>query len=231
MRLVVARCSVVYEGRGSTVLPEAVRLIMIKRDGSLSVHSDDRAYRPLNWLLPPCTWEVLPPQRKPGRRRRGEPAAHPTAAHWILRSSSEQLDIHISEILSDTSHDLEEAEPGLIRSWTEPHLQAWIAGHVSEVFGEGWQFCAREVQTGAGPVDLVVRDPDGQTVAVEVKRTATMNAVDQVGRYVEALNGDPAWAPARGLVVALAVKPRARELAETRSVTWLEIPTHLYRRP
>ena len=220
MRLVIARCSVVYEGRGATTLPDAVRLIMVKRDGSVSIHSDDRAYKPLNWMLPPTTISVT--------KRRSK--KHPDAQVWTVASKHEILTIKIVEVLSDTETALEEADPGLVRSWTEPHLQAWIAGHLEEVFREpGWTLVGREYPTGAGPVDLLVRDPNGFPVAVEVKRTATMNAFDQVGRYVTALQADPAYVDVRGMVVALTVKPRARALAASRGVQWLEIPVSAYR--
>lgn len=211
----MARCSVSYSGRGATELPEAVRLIMLKRDGSVCLHADDRAYKPLNWMLPPCSITVTP----------GESPGFET---WVVAGRQERLEIRIREVLSDTQHDLEDSDPGLVRSWTERHIQAWLATHLEEVLGPGWTLQGREYQTGQGPVDLLVRDPRGVVVAVEVKRTATMNAVDQVGRYVSALTRE-FGKDVRGLVIALAVKPRAREVAEERGIDWLEIPATMYR--
>ena len=215
MRLIIARCSVSYRGRGETELAEAVRLIMVKNDGSVSIHSDDRAFKPLNWMLPPALIDVT----------RNEDGSE----DWLVSSRKETIAIHVTEVLSDVEHTLEESEPGLVRSWTEPHIQAWLASHVEMVFGEGWTLVRREYPTGAGPVDLLVRNEFGAAVAVEVKRTANMSAVDQVGRYVEALNLLEETRPCTGIVIALDVKPRARELAEARGVVWMEIPQHLFR--
>lgn len=221
MRIVIARCSVSYEGRGRTELPKAIRMIILKRDGSVSIHSDDRAYKPLNWMLPPCLVEI---SIAPVGASKWDPIET-----WMVRNKKESLEIQIFEIISDNTHLLEEADPGLVRSWTEKHLQAWIAEHVVEVFGEGWSLIGREYQTGAGPVDLLVRDASGIPFAVEVKRTGHMGAIDQVCRYVESLRNYEGWENTRGVVLALNIRPRARRLAEDRGITAMEISAHLYR--
>lgn len=210
MRLVVALCSVTYGGRLDTVLPAAVRAILLKRDGSVAVHSDDRAYKPQNWMTQPRHVETPPPGQ----------ATPETPVTWIFGNSKETLVITIEEVLTDTEHALDIAEPGLTKTGTEKELQAWLAEH-PELFGAGWQFVAREYPTGAGPVDLLMMDEDGCRVAVEVKRTASIGAVDQVSRYVEAIAAD--GKPVKGLVVAFDVRPRARLLAEQRGFMWLEV--------
>ena len=213
MRLVIAACSVSYEGRGKTTLDLGTRLVMLKKDGSVSVHSDDRAYKPLNWMLSPC--DFVEDIDSNGHIR------------WTFTSKKDQLEIVFQEVFLDEEHDWGVVEPGLIREWTEPDLQAWIADNVPAVFGRGWRFLAREYATGAGPVDLLVQDPRGKHVAVEVKRTAHMPAVDQVLRYVAALDDkeDPeVRGPVRGIVVALEIKPTTAALAEKRGVTCIAIP-------
>ena len=221
MRVVVASCSVSYEGRGKTALEEAVRLLLVKRDGTVLVISDDSSSRPLNWLTTPIGFEIIPLETS---------LEAPDHQRWIVSSKNETLTIDITQIFSDHQQNLEEAEPGLNRSWTEAHLQVWLAGHVEEVFGMGWQLVSRECPTGAGPVDLFLLDNMGLPVAVEVKRRATMNAIDQVGRYTEALRLEPEWAKTRGIVIALDVRPRARGLAESRGVEWIEISSEHYRK-
>lgn len=220
MHIIIAECSVSYEGRGKTRLPKAVRMIMAKRDGSVSLHSDDRAYKPLNWMLPPCITQI---EHYQGGK--GEPIQR-----WTVTNKNEELIIDIFRIISEDNYILAEQDPGLKRSWTEKHLQAWTAGHVEEVFGLGWSFVAREYETSAGPVDLLVKDNQGRPVAVEIKRTAHMGAIDQVCRYVEALKQrDPEMRQVRGLVLALDIRPRAQKLADDRGINTLEIPHYLYR--
>lgn len=220
MQIIIAECAAEYLGRGKTKLPKAIRMIMVKRDGSVSLHSDDRAYKPLNWMLPPSLTQI---EHYQGGE--GEPIQR-----WTVTNKNEELIIDIFKIISEDEHTLAEQEPGLKRSWTEKHLQAWTAGHVEEVFGMGWLFVAREYQTGAGPVDLLVLDNYGLPVAVEMKRTANMGAIDQVCRYVEALKQeDSEMSEVRGLVLAINIRPRALRLAEDRGIETLEIPAHLYR--
>lgn len=224
MRIVVARCAVHYVGRGETRLAEAERLILINRAGAVAVYADDR-HTPLNWMGAPCHLQVLAPKKRSRKPR------HPTAQRWVVSSKRETLTIEIAEVLSDTEHVLAEAEPGLVRSWTEAHLEGWIAGHLDEVFEQpGWTLVGRQVKTTAGPLDLLLRDPVGVPVVVELKRVAAgAGPTDQCLRYISALEDDPALVGLRGLVLALTVKPKAREYAAARGVDWREVPAHLYR--
>ena len=208
-----------YLGRGKTHLPKATRMIMVKRDGSVSLHSDDRAYKPLNWMLPPCLTKI-------DYFQGGEDEP---IERWIVTNKNEELVIYIFNILSEDNHTLAEQEPGLKRSWTEGQLQAWLSGHVEESFGLGWSFIAREYQTGAGPVDLLVRDTEGIPVAAEVKRTCQPNAIYQCIRYVDALREREETRNAYGLIIALKATPNALILARNRNIKVIEIPTYLYR--
>lgn len=196
VRLVIARCQVDYAGRLTAHLPMATRLLLIKADGSVSIHSDDRAYKPLNWMSPPC-WLT----EEPGV--------------WTVRSKTgEQLEITIDELLHDSSHPLG-AEPGLVKDGVEAHLQALVAEHIATL-GEGWSLIRREYPTAIGPVDILCRDNVGTTVAIEIKRRATIDAVEQLSRYVELLNRDPLLAPVGGVLAAQSIVPQARTLAEDR---------------
>ncbi len=199
MRLVIARCSVDYVGRLSAHLPPALRLIMVKADGSVSVHADQAAYKPLNWMAPPCTL----------RERPGE---------WVVSNpAGEQLLVHLAEVLSDTSVELG-MDPGLVKDGVERHLQELLADRCA-VLGEGWTLVRREWMTDVGPVDLLCRDAAGRPVAVEVKRKGEMAGVEQVVRYVERMAGDPALAEVRGVLAAQHFTPQARVLAEARGIT------------
>jgi RecB family endonuclease NucS len=180
---------------------------MLKRDGSVSVHSDDRAYKPLNWMLTPC--EFVESVDQAGRMI------------WTFESKKDTLRIVFHDVSLDLTHEWEAPEPGLARQWTEADLQAWIAENSSAVFGKGWRLVAREYQTGAGPVDLLIADPNGRHVAVEVKRMAHMPAVDQIQRYVSAIQDDPddfIRGPVRGIVAALEFKGAAIRQAEKHNV-------------
>jgi endonuclease len=199
VRLVVARCQVDYIGRLSAHLPLAVRLLMIKADGSVSVHADDRAYKPLNWMSPPCTL------REDG-------------AVWTVENrAGEQLVITITEVLHDSTHDLG-TDPGLSKDGVEAHLQALLADRL-EALGTGWRLVRREFPTAIGPVDLLCRDDTGGTVAVEVKRRGEIDGVEQLTRYLDLLNRDPRLAPVRGILAAQEIKPQARVLAGDRGIT------------
>jgi len=199
VRLVIARCSVDYVGRLSAHLPPALRLIMVKADGSVSVHADQAAYKPLNWMAPPCTL----------RERPGE---------WVVSNpAGEQLLVHLAEVLSDTSVELG-IDPGLVKDGVERHLQELLADRCA-VLGEGWTLVRREWMTDVGPVDLLCRDAAGRPVAVEVKRKGEMAGVEQVVRYVERMAGDPALAEVRGMLAAQHFTPQARVLAEARGIT------------
>lgn len=209
MRLVIARCTVDYVGRLTAHLPEAPRLLLIKADGSVSVHADDRAYKPLNWMTPPCTLSEQPILDESGEDT-GE-------LLWVVENAKgEQLRITIAEIISEQSHELGE-DPGLVKDGVETHLQELLAEQFS-TFGEGWQLIRREYPTAIGPVDLLGRDADGATVAVEVKRRGGIDGVEQLTRYLEMLNRDEMLAPVTGVFAAQQIKPQARTLAEDRGI-------------
>ena len=203
MRLVIARCSVDYAGRLSAHLPSAVRLLLIKADGSLSVHADDRAYKPLNWMSPPCTLK--------------ESAEGGGDGQWtVTNKAGEQLIITIEEILHDSTHELG-VDPGLIKDGVEAHLQELLADRI-EVLGEGWTLVRREYPTAIGPVDILCRDAAGGTVAVEIKRRGEIDGVEQLTRYLDLLNRDPRLAPVKGIFAAQEIKPQARVLATDRGI-------------
>jgi RecB family endonuclease NucS len=198
VRLVIAKCSVDYVGRLSAHLPLAVRLLMVKADGSVSIHADDRAYKPLNWMSPPCTL-----QEAPGVWR-------------VVNKAGEELRITLAEIFQDTSYELG-IDPGLVKDGVEAHLQELLAAH-PETFGPGWTLVRREYMTAIGPVDLLCRDADGGSVAVEVKRRGEIDGVEQLTRYLELMNRDPLLAPVQGVFVAQEIKPQARVLATDRGI-------------
>ena len=201
MRLVVARCSVDYAGRLTAHLPSAPRLILVKADGSVSIHADDRAYKPLNWMSPPCTL-----------REDGD-------VWTVTNSTGEQLVITIEERLHDSRHELG-ADPGLRKDGVEAHLQALLADQVDSL-GPGWRLVRREYPTAIGPVDLLCRDDQGATVAIEIKRRGEIDGVEQLTRYLELLNRDPLLAPVRGVFAAQEIKPQARVLAIDRGIECL----------
>ena len=225
MRLVIARCSVDYVGRLTAHLPEALRLLIVKADGSVLVHSDGGSYKPLNWMSPPCRLA-----EEPGR--------------WtVTGKSGESLVITLTEVVSDTSVDLG-VDPGLVKDGVEAHLQELLAVQLG-LLGEGWRLVRREYPTPIGPVDLMCRDSDGHSVAVEikrrgeidgasptrgtasaggvhvaveVKRVAGIDAVEQLTRYLELLNRDPLLRPVKGVLAAQSIRPQARTLAEDRGI-------------
>jgi endonuclease len=198
VRLVIARCSVDYAGRLSAHLPPATRLLIVKADSSVLVHSDGGSYKPLNWMSPPCRLA-----EEPGR--------------WVVTGKSgETLTIAIEEIISDSSFDLG-ADPGLTKDGVESHLQELLAAQV-HVLGQGWRLVRREFPTAIGPVDLMCRDALGVSVAIEVKRRAEIDGVEQLTRYLELLNRDPLLAPVRGILAAQEIRPQARVLAEDRGI-------------
>lgn len=198
MRLVVARCSVDYVGRLTAHLPMAPRLLLVKADGSVSVHADDRAYKPLNWMSPPC------------RLTTGE-------GRWeVENKAGEKLIITIDEVLHDSSHELG-ADPGLQKDGVEAHLQKLLAEQV-QVLGLGYTLIRREHPTPIGPVDLLCRDAAGAVVAVEIKRRGDIDGVEQLTRYLELLGRDPLLAPVSGVFAAQQIKPQARTLAEDRGI-------------
>ncbi|MDO5098445.1 MAG: endonuclease NucS [Corynebacterium sp.] len=210
MRLVIARCSVDYVGRLEAHLPSADRLLMVKADGSVSIHADDRAYKPLNWMTPPCTLTELDRPENSG-------GSEEMAAFWIVENKKgEQLRITLEAIHSDLSYDLGE-DPGLVKDGVEAHLQELLAEHI-ETLGEGYDLIRREYPTPIGPVDILCRDGGGGTIAVEVKRRGGIDGVEQLSRYLELLNRDLLLAPVEGIFAAQEIKPQARTLAEDRGI-------------
>ncbi|HKO86154.1 MAG TPA: endonuclease NucS [Actinomycetota bacterium] len=196
MRLVIARCSVDYTGRLSAHLPLATRLLLVKADGSVLVHADGGAYKPLNWMSAPCTLV-----QEPGAWR-------------VTNRTGESMTIQIEEILHDSFHDLG-VDPGLVKDGVERHLQELLADRCS-VLGDGWSLVRREYPTDIGPVDLLCRDDQGAYVAVEIKRRGEIEGLEQLGRYLERLR--PALGAVRGVLAAQAFTQQARTLAAARGI-------------
>ncbi|WP_167329831.1 endonuclease NucS [Rhodococcoides fascians] len=207
MRLVIARCQVDYIGRLTAHLPSARRLLLVKSDGSVSVHADDRAYKPLNWMSPPC-WMV-------------ETAEDETIKWVVTNKAGEELRITIDDVELDSSHELG-IDPGLVKDGVEAHLQELLAEHVNTL-GEGYTLVRREYMTAIGPVDLLCRNADGGTVAVEIKRRGEIDGVEQLTRYLELLNRDPLLAPVSGVFAAQVIKPQAKTLATDRGIRCLTL--------
>ena len=205
MRLVIARCSVDYVGRLTAHLPLATRLLLVKADGSVLVHSDGGSYKPLNWMSPPCTLR--------------EELADGAGTWTVTNKAGEQLIITLEEVLHDSAHELG-VDPGLVKDGVEAHLQVLLAEHISTL-GEGYRLVRREYPTPIGPVDILARDPEGLAVAVEIKRRGEIDGVEQLTRYLELLNRDSLLAPVRGVFAAQEIKPQARVLAEDRGITCL----------
>lgn len=205
MRLVVARCSVHYRGRLAAHLPLATRLLLVKADGSVSVHSDGSAYKPLNWMSPPCALveEIEATGVAPGVWR-------------VTNRGGEELVVTVHQVLHDSQHEFG-AEPGLVKDGVEADLQRLLAARM-DVLGRGWTLVRREHPTPIGPVDLLVRDDAGAHVAVEVKRRLEIDGVEQLTRYLHLLNRDPRLAPVNGVLAAQEVRPQARVLATDRGI-------------
>jgi RecB family endonuclease NucS len=202
MRLLVATCTVDYVGRLTAHLPEATRLILFKADGSVSIHADDRAYKPLNWMSPPCfTTETNETDKK---------------IITVENKAAERLVITVSQVIHNSTHELG-IDPGLVKDGVEAHLQVLLAEHV-ETFGKNWQLVRREYPTAIGPVDLLCKDEFGKTVAVEIKRRGDIDGVEQLTRYLELLNRDGLIAPVSGVFAAQEIKPQAKVLAEDRGI-------------
>ncbi|MDQ4084781.1 MAG: endonuclease NucS [Actinomycetota bacterium] len=203
MRLVIARCQVDYAGRLTAHLPMATRLILVKADGSVSIHADDRAYKPLNWMSPPCSLR--------------EGLSDSGVSEWtVTGKDGDTLRILLEDVVHDSSHDLG-TDPGLVKDGVEKHLQELLAEHPGAL-GDGLSLVRREYPTAIGPVDLLCRDADGAAVAVEVKRRGEIDGVEQLTRYLELLNRDPLLAPVRGLFAAQEIRPQARVLAGDRGI-------------
>ena len=198
MRLVIATCTVDYVGRLTAHLPSATRLILVKADGSVSVHADDRAYKPLNWMSPPCS------------------LAEDGDTWTVTNKAGERLVITVEEVLHDSRHELG-VEPGLVKDGVEAHLQALLADQI-ETLGPGWRLVRREFPTAIGPVDILAKDDSGGTVAIEIKRRGEIDGVEQLTRYLELLNRDPLLSPVRGVFAAQEIKPQAKVLALDRGI-------------
>ena len=210
MRVVIARCSVDYVGRLTAHLPLATRLLLVKADGSVLVHSDGGSYKPLNWMSPPCALVVDDPD--------DAAAADGVQEVWTVRAgkSDDRLVVRVHEVLHDTQHDLG-VDPGLVKDGVEAHLQRLLAEQISAL-GDGWTLVRREYPTAIGPVDILARDRSGITVAVEIKRRGEIDGVEQLTRYLELLNRDPLLAPVTGVFAAQEIKPQAKVLAADRGI-------------
>jgi endonuclease len=203
MRLMIARCTVDYNGRLDAHLPEATRLIMVKADGCVAIHADGGAYKQLNWMTAPNTLVE------------GDGA-------WVVTNpKSETLTITLHEIFTDVMHELGE-DPGLQKDGVEAHLQVLLAAN-PDTIEDGLTLVRREYPTAIGPIDLVCRDGSGRVVAIEVKRRGDIDGVEQLARYIERLHLDSSLGAVRGVFVAQQVKPQARVLAEARGFTWVEV--------
>lgn len=203
MRIVVADCTVDYDGRLTAHLPMATRLVMVKADGCVAVHADGGAYKPLNWMNAPNT-------------------VTETETEWIvINPKGERLTITLHEVISDTDHELGE-DPGLIKDGVEAHLQELLAAR-PWVLEDDLELIRREFQTDIGPVDLLCKGADGRTVAVEIKRRGEIDGVEQLARYLERLDNDPRLAPVRGIFAAQIIKPQAKTLADARGIACVEV--------
>ena len=210
MRLVIARCSVDYDGRLTAHLPLATRLLLVKADGSVLVHSDGGSYKPLNWMSPPCSMAESEPD--------AEQAQDGVVAVWRVQhaKSDDRLTVLIHDVLHDTAHELG-VDPGLVKDGVEAHLQRLLAEHI-HTLGEGYSLVRREYMTAIGPVDILARDASGASVAVEIKRRGEIDGVEQLTRYLELMNRDPHLTPVSGVFAAQEIKPQARTLAEDRGI-------------
>jgi RecB family endonuclease NucS len=203
MRVVIATCSVDYQGRLSAHLPSATRLLMVKADGCVAIHADGGAYKPLNWMNAPNRLEE-------------------SDGLWtVTNPKGETLRITLHEVMSDSAWDLG-VDPGLQKDGVEAHLQELLAANCTKL-AEGLRLVRREYPTDIGPVDLLCRDADGVAIAVEIKRRGEIDGVEQLTRYLEFLNRDPMLRPVRGMFVAQQIKPQAKVLAKDRGIDWVEV--------
>jgi endonuclease len=214
VRLVIATCSVDYDGRLTAHLPSATRLLLVKADGSVLVHSDGGSYKPLNWMSPPCTLTTAVDESGVGT--------------WtVVNKGGEKLTITLDEVHHDSAHDLG-IDPGLVKDGVEAHLQKLLAEQITTL-GEGWRLVRREYPTAIGPVDIMARDAEGLAVAIEIKRRGEIDGVEQLTRYLELLNRDPLLAPVRGIFAAQEIKPQARVLAQDRGIECVVLDYHALR--
>jgi endonuclease len=215
MRLLVARCEVRYSGRLNAVLGESLRLIIFKADGSVLVHADAGGYKPLNWMTPPTVIEEPPA---------GGDAPRTIVVRKRAGSSEDRLEIRIAEVISDSEHEMgsPDDDVGLTKDGVEAHLQELLAEQ-PHWCGEGLRLVRREWPTDIGPVDLMCRDGEERWVAVEIKRVAGIDAVEQLTRYLERIRRDSAFGSCRGVLAAQAIKPQARVLAQARGIDCVEV--------
>jgi RecB family endonuclease NucS len=213
MRLVIADCSVDYAGRLTAHLPKARRLLMLKGDGSILIHSETGSYKPLNWMNPPCNYSTHEPDE--------EQLGNGVKEIWRVSQAktADILWVQIYEIHTDINHELGK-DPGLIKDGVEAHLQELLAAQI-ELIGSGAQLVKREYMTPIGPVDILAKDSNGQSVAIEIKRRGEIDGVEQLTRYLELMNRDAALSPVRGIFAAQEIKPQARTLAEDRGIECL----------
>jgi hypothetical protein len=221
VRLVIARCSVDYVGRLTAHLPLATRLLLVKADGSVLVHSDGGSYKPLNWMSPPCRLAVGEPSEAD--------AAHGVTQTWTVEhtKTGDHLVIRVHDVLHDSEHELG-VDPGLVKDGVEAHLQQLLAEQI-ETLGAGYSLVRREYMTAIGPVDILCRDADGGSVAVEIKRRGEIDGVEQLTRYLELMNRDPRLAPVAGVFAAQEIKPQARTLATDRGIRCVTLDYHALR--
>ncbi len=217
MRLVIATCSVDYEGRLRAHLPRAKRLLMVKNDGSVLIHSDGGSYKPLNWMSPPARLHIAPRKEFEGTTIAEDLDAE-VQELWTVQAAKtdDRLIIRIYDKEHDSAHELG-IDPGLIKDGVEADLQRLLAEQI-DVLGAGHKLVRREYPTAIGPVDILARDVNGATVAVELKRVGDIDGVEQLTRYLELLNRDPLLRPVKGIFAAQRIKPQARTLAEDRGI-------------
>lgn len=207
MRLIIADCSVDYSGRLNAHLPRAKRLLMMKADGSVLIHSDGGSYKPLNWMSAPCRLEVSASDE--------EDVSEVWSVH--AQKTDDRLRVKVYEILSELNEELGQ-DPGLLKDGVEAHLQQLMAEQLPAVLGDGWRLGRREHPTPIGPVDLMVYDPDGSPVAVEIKRRGGIDGVEQLTRYLELLSREDRYREIRGIFAAQEIAKQARVLAEDRGI-------------
>lgn len=212
MRVVFTRCTVDYSGRLTAHLDPALRVIMLKGDGSVLIHSEGGSYKPLNWMTAPCTVTVSEPTEE-------DHLGEKTQEVWTVQASKsdDTLIIRIHEIFHDITEDLG-IDPGLVKDGVEAHLQHLLSEQVATLLGRGWELVRREYPTAIGPVDLMVRDADGMHVAIEVKRRGGIDGVEQLTRYLALLSRDPLLEGVRGIFAAQEITKQARTLAEDRGI-------------
>ena len=217
MRIIVADCSAEYTGRLNATLPLSKRVLLIKADGSVLIFSELGAYKPLNWMVAPCTMRIL--QKENGEDSTSNELFDGCILRVAASKGDDLLKISLEHIYSDSTYDLGE-DPGLVKDGVEQHLQRYLAEQIERI-GEGAKLVRREYPTAIGPVDIMAQDAEGVHVAIEIKRHGGIDGVEQLTRYCELLNRDPLLKPVRGIFAAQTISPQARVLAEDRGFTCL----------